>query len=319
MKVRTIAILLLAAFAPAAWAQQPYPSKPIRLLVPFAPGGGVDLISRVIGPQITKSFGQQVVVDNRPGGGGTIAAETVVRADPDGYTLLMASGAYSANAALYNLPYDPLADIQPIVRIGETGFIIVVRPALPVKTVKELIAHAKANPGKLNYGSSGTGGIQHLATELFKLETKTQMTHVPYKGMGPALTANIGGEIDLTFGSIPSTQPHVRSGRLRAIAVTSAKRSSALPDVPTASETVPGFEVVNWFGIVGPKGMHKSTVTRLNTEVGKALRSDEMKAQMATEGVEPDGGPPEQFLHAIRREIQDWKRVVKEAKITAAG
>ena len=310
--------VVLATFStPIGWAQG-YPTKPIRMLVPFPPGGAVDLITRVTAPQVTKSFGQQVVVDNRAGGGGTIATEMLVRSKPDGYTLMMASGAYSANAALHKLTYDPLNDIQPITQIGETGLIVVVSPSGPIKSLKDLIAFAKTNPGKLNYGSSGTGGITHLAIELFKLESNTDLTHVPYKGMGPALTALMGGEIDVTFGSIPSTISYVKSGQLRAIAVTGAKRSGALPDVPTVDETVTGFDAVNWFGIIGPKGISQDVVTTWGKEIGKVLQTSEMKIQMAREGLEPTGGSPDQFRNAIRREVDNWKKVVKEAKITIA-
>ncbi len=314
--------LAVAAFAAvaasSAWAQG-YPFKPIRLIVPFAPGGGTDIMSRVIAQRVSESLGQPVVVDNRAGGGGTIGAEMAVRASRDGYTLIMVSGSYGPNAAVYKLPYDPVGDIQPVIMIGETGLVVASHPAVPVKNVKDLVAYAKANPGKLNYGSVGTGSITHLAIELFKLEAKVDLTHVPYKGMGPVLNALIGAEVELTFGSMVATVPQVKSGRLRAIGVTTSQRSSALPGVPTVGETVAGYEVVHWYGIWGPKGVSRDIVTRWHKEVAKVLRTDEMKSRMAGEGLEPAGGPPEQLLNVIRRDVEKWKKVVKEAKITITG
>jgi tripartite-type tricarboxylate transporter receptor subunit TctC len=309
----------LCLFAGTALGASNYPNKPIRLIVPFTPGGGTDTVARVIAQRVSESLGQSVVVDNRAGGGGTIGAELAVRASPDGYTLIMISGSYGANAALHQLPYDPVNDIQPIIMIGETGFLVASHPSVPIKSVKELIAYAKASPGKLNYGSAGTGGLSHLAGELFKLEAKVDITHVPYKGAGPALNDLIGGQIQLTFNSMLPIIPHVKSGRLRGIGVTTARRSSALPDVAAIGETVAGYEVVLWYGIAGPKGMHKDVVTRWNREVAKALQTGEMKNRMTGEGLEPVGGPPEQFLNVIRRDVEKWKKVVKEVKVTTAS
>jgi tripartite-type tricarboxylate transporter receptor subunit TctC len=256
------------------------------------------------------------VVDNRPGAGGTVGAEMAARATPDGYTLVMVSGSYGTNAALYKLPYDPVNDIQPIVMIGESGFVVSLHPSVPVKTVKELISFAKANPGKLNYASTGTGGITHLATEYFELLAGTKMTHVPYKGTGPALTALLGGQIQLIFGAMPAAAPHVKSGKLRGIGVTTAERSSALPDVPPIAETVKGYEVVLWYGMWGPKGIPREAVTLWNAEVAKILKTAEMQKRLDRDGIEPAGGPPEQFLKAIKRDVEKWKKVVKDAKIT---
>jgi tripartite-type tricarboxylate transporter receptor subunit TctC len=309
---------ILSVTIPAALPQD-YPSKPIRLIVPFAPGGGTDILARVIAQRVSESLGQPLVVDNRAGGGGTIAAEMAVRANPDGHTLIIVSGSYSANAALYTLPYHPVNDIQPIILIGESGLVIASNPSVPVNSVKALMAHAKANPGKLNYGSPGTGTVAHLAAELFKLEAEVDLTHVPYKGASPALNDLIGGQIHLLFATMPSTIAHVKAGRLRVIGVTTAKRSSALPEVPTVGETVAGYEVVNWYGIWGPKGLSKSIVTRWNKEVAKVLQADEMKRRMAGEGLETAGGPPEQFLSSIRRDVDKWKKVVKGAKITVGS
>lgn len=241
------------------------------MITPFAPGGGTDILGRLIGPQVSESLGQTIVVDNRPGGGGTIGAGMVVRADPDGYTLILVSGSYGANAALHKLPYDSVSDIQPIILIGTTGLVVTLHPSVPIKSMKELIASIKANPGKYNFGSAGTGGLGHLASELFKLETKTNFTHVPYKGTGPVMTALLSGEVQSSFSSLVPSIPHVRAGRLRALGVTTPKRSRAMPDVPAIAETVPGYEVIHWYGIWGPKGLPKDIVTRWNREVARVL------------------------------------------------
>ncbi|MFZ9364120.1 MAG: tripartite tricarboxylate transporter substrate binding protein, partial [Arenimonas sp.] len=262
---------------------------------------------------------QQGIVDNRAGGGGTIGAEMAVRAAPDGYTVIMVSGSYGTNAALYSLPYDPVKDIQPIVMIGDTGFVLSLHPSVPAKTVQELINHAKANPGKLNYASTGTGGITHLATELFNLMAVTKMTHIPYKGTGPALADLLGGQVQLIFGAMPAAIPHVKSGKLRGVGVTTAKRAPALPDMPTIGETVKDYEAPLWYGLWGPKGLPKPIITRWNQEVAKALQTEEMKKRLATDGVEPAGGPPEQFLNAIARDVEKWKKVGKAANIKVSS
>ncbi len=309
------AALGIVALAQNAMAQN-YPSKPIRLVVPFAPGGGTDIVARVIAQKATESLGQSVIVDNRPGGGGTVGAETAVRANPDGYTLGLVSTSYSTNPSLYKLPYDAVKDIQPIILIGQTGYVVAVNPSVPIKTVKDLIAYNKANPGKLNYASTGTGGATHLVTELFDLMAGTKMTHIPYKGTGPALNDLIGGQIQLLFGSMPSTIPQVKGGRLRAIGVTTLKRVGALPDVPVVAETVAGYEAVTRYGILGPKGLPKNVVALWNGEVARILQTDEMKTRMAGEAIEPAGGPPEEFLTAIRNDVAKWAKVVKAANIT---
>ncbi|HSF20907.1 MAG TPA: tripartite tricarboxylate transporter substrate binding protein [Burkholderiales bacterium] len=310
-----IAAALVAAVAVDAGAQA-YPTRPIRLVVPFAPGGGTDIQARAIAERLTQTLGQTVVLDHRPGGGGTMGALITVRSEPDGYTLIMVSGSYGANAALHDLPYDSVTDITPIVLIGTTGLLVTMNPKVSVKTISELIAYAKANPNKLNFGSAGTGGLGHLAGELFKLETKVSFTHVPYKGSGPVMIALLGGEIDSSFSSLVPSIPHVRSGKLRPIGITTPQRSPALPEVPTIGETVPGYEVVHWYGLWGPKGLPKAIVTRWNSEIAKFLQTDEMKKRLAAEGLEPAGGPPEQFLNRIKSDVTKWKRVVREAKIS---
>lgn len=309
--------LCVAAQAVAQTRSAAYPTRPIRLLVPFAPGGGTDIMARLIAQRMTEVLGQSVVVDNRAGGGGTVGAELAVRAAPDGYTLAMVSGSYGTNAALYKLPYDPVKDIQPIVLIGETGFVLAVHPTVPVKATKDLIAYNKANPGKLNYASTGTGGITHLASELFDLMAGTRMIHVPYKGTGPALNDVLGGQVQLIFGAAPATIPHARSGRLRAIGVTTAKRMTPLPDLPTIEETLPGYEAVLWYGMWGPRGLPRPIVALWNAEVGKSLDTEEMKKRLAADATENGGGTPERFVDVIRRDVEKWTRVVKAAKVQA--
>jgi tripartite-type tricarboxylate transporter receptor subunit TctC len=317
------AALALAAvcaipFNAAAQADK-YPSRPVRMLVPFAPGGGTDITARLIAANVTTAFGQQVIVDNRAGGGGTMGAEMAVRAAPDGYTVIMVSGSYGTNAALYPLTYDPVKDIQPIVMIGDTGFVLSLHPGVPAKSVQELITYAKANPGKLNFASTGTGGITHLATELFNLLAATRMTHIPYKGTGPALADLLGGQVQLIFGAMPATIPHVKTGKLRGIGVTTARRTPALPDTPAIGEIVKDYEAALWYGLWGPKGLPKPIVTRWNQEVAKSLQTEEMKKRLAADGVEPAGGPPEQFLDVIARDVEKWKKVVKAANIKVSS
>lgn len=315
-----LALAAVCALPQMAAAQtDKYPSRPVRMLVPFAPGGGTDITARLIAANVTTAFGQQVIVDNRAGGGGTIGAEMAVRAAPDGYTVIMVSGSYGTNAALYNLPYDPVKDIQAIVMIGDTGFVLSLHPSVPVKSVQELIAHAKTNPGKLNFASTGTGGITHLATELFNLLAATKMTHIPYKGTGPAIADLLGGQVQLIFGAMPATIPQVKAGKLRGIGVTTAKRTPALPDTPAIGEIVKDYEAALWYGLWGPKGLPKPIIARWNQEVAKALQTEEMKKRMAADGVEPAGGPPEQFLNAIARDVEKWKKVVKAANIKVSS
>jgi tripartite-type tricarboxylate transporter receptor subunit TctC len=257
------------------------------------------------------------VVDNRPGAGGALGAELTALAEPDGYTLVMVSSSYAASAAYRKTPYDPVNGIQPIILIGTTGLVMAVHPSVPVKSVSELISHARANPGKLNYASVGTGSVTHLAHELFKLETKINLVHVPYKGGGPALNALVAGEVQLTAISLVPTLPHSRAGRLRPLGITTPTRSHLLPDVPTISETVPGFEVIHWYGMWGPKGLPGSIVERWNREVAKVLLTDEMRARTKAEGLDAGGGPPEALGAIIKRDVEKWRRTVKEANIRA--
>ena len=311
----TFGLLLSALSSAGVTFAEEYPARPVRLIIPFAPGGGTDIVARVIAQQMSESFGQPVVVDNRPGAGGSIGEEMIVRASPDGYTLGLVSG-YGTNAAIYKLSFDPVNDVQAVIAIGGAGFIVAVHPAVPIKTTSELIAYAKANPGKLNYGSSGTGAITHLATELFDLMAGINMTHIPFKGTGPALTALLGNQVAVMFGSMPSTVPHVKAGRLRGFAVTTPKRVSALPDMPTVADTVRGYEAVIVYGIMGPKGLPAEVVRRWNAAINKSVETPQMKERLANDGMEPIGGAPNVFHGMIKRDVEKWRRVVKEAKLT---
>jgi tripartite-type tricarboxylate transporter receptor subunit TctC len=295
---------------------QPYPAKPVRIIVPFAPGGGTDFIARFMAQRLSGSLGQQFVVENRPGAGSTIGTEAGLKSPPDGYTLTIVSNSYAASASLYKLRFDPIADMAPVIQISSGPYMVVVHPSLPVTSVRELIALAKAEPGRVFFASSGQGSINHLATELFASMAGFKLNHVPYKGTGPALQDTIGGQTNATLGSTASTLPHVRSGRLRALAVTTTRRLASEPDIPTVAEAgVPGYETVLWHGLIGPKGMPRAVVERLNAEVSKVLQLKETGEQLQSDGVAPAGGTPEQFLAAITREIEVWRRVVTEAGV----
>jgi len=309
------AILGLLVAAGGAHAQPKYPTKPIRLMVPFPPGGTPDIVARMLAQKLSETFMQPVVVDNRPGGGGAIGTEAAVRANPDGYTMILVSGSYAANAALYKLPYDPVNEVAPIALIGEAGFVVTLHPSLPVMTIKDLIAYDKANPGKLNYGSGGTGTAVHLATELFNQMAGTKMTHVPYKGTGPALNELLGGQIQLIIGTMPQMIPQVKSNRVRGIAVTTAKRSNAMPNIPTVAETVPGYEAVTWAAILGPQALPKDIVARWSREIDRILQLPDVKERMAGDGMEPAGGSPERLREVLKREVAKWQKVVKIANI----
>jgi tripartite-type tricarboxylate transporter receptor subunit TctC len=310
------AAIALSLIAAGVQAQSKYPSKPIRLLTPFAAGGGSDILARLIAPHMNEALGQPIVVDNRPGGGGTLGAGIAARADPDGYTLIVVSGSFGANAALHDLPYDSVTGITPIILIGTTPLVLWLHPKAPVKSIRELIDYSRANPGKLNIASAGIGGLDHLAGELFKLQTGATYTMVPYKGSGPAMTALLSGEVSGSLTTLVTGIPHVKAGRLRAAGVTTATRSRALPDVPAIGETVPGFEVVHWYGLWGPKGLPAPIVATWNREVAKVLRTSTTQKWLEDQGLEPAAGPPQEFSDRLRVDVARWKKVVKEARIT---
>jgi tripartite-type tricarboxylate transporter receptor subunit TctC len=311
----SIGLLVAVSLYAAPALGQKYPHKPIRLIVPFTPGGGTDILARVFAQKFTDSVGQAVVVDNRAGAGGTIGAETTVRAAPDGYTLCMVSTSYATNAALYKLSYDAARDITPIALIGDAGILLTLHPSVQAKTVKELIALAKAKPGVLNFASSGTGGNTHLVTELFIMMAGIQMTHVPYKGTGAALNDLLGGQVQLIMGTLGVMLPHAKTGRLRGIAVTNAKRNSALPDIPTIAETLPGYEAALWYGLWGPKGLPADVVTLWNREIRKAAQSADIKERFVVEGIDASDGPPSLFREVVERDVRKWVQVVKAANI----
>lgn len=313
------AMLALWFAASGAHAQQKYPTKPIRLIVPFIPGGQTDVVARALSQKVAESFGRSVVVDNRPGAAGTIGAELAVRAPADGYTLIMVSTSYAANAALYPLPYDPVNGVVPIVMVGEIANMVTVNPNGPLKSVKELIAYARANPAKINFASGGVGSGNHLATEQFMQMTGITMTHVPYKGSTGGVGDLISGQIQLIFSGLTGMIPHHRGNRVRGIAVTSAKRSSAVPELPTVGETVPGYESVSWAAILGPKGLSPDIVARWNTEVNRILQLPDVKELMAATGLEIVGGPPTQLRDVLGSDVARWQKVVRAANIKVAN
>ena len=292
-----------------------YPARPIRLIVPFAPGGSNDIMARLAGQKLSESLGTQVVVDNRAGGSGIIGTDIAAKAAPDGYTLLMMSLTFAVNPSLYSkLPYDTEKDLTPVTLVASAPLMLVVHPSIPAKSVQELIAYAKANPGKLNFGSGGPGTTPHLAGEMLKMMAGVRMTHVPYKGGGPALNDLIGGQIQLMLENIPSTLPHAKSGRLRSLAVSGLKRSPLVPDLPTLDEAaLKGYEIVGWNGLFVPSGTPRQIVTRLHGDIAKALAQPDVKERLATMGAEPVGNSPEEFRAFVKAEIVKWAKVVKEA------
>jgi tripartite-type tricarboxylate transporter receptor subunit TctC len=295
---------------------QQYPAKPVRIVVPFAPGGGSDFTGRLVAQKLTERLGTPFIVENRPGAGGNLGAETVVKSPPDGYTLLVVSGSYTVNPSVYKLSFDPINDISPIIQVSGGPYVVAVHPSVPANTLAELVELAKKQPNKLAYGSSGNGSVMHVSTQYFLDSAKIKVLHVPYKGTGPALQDTIGGNVQLVFGAVPTTLPHVKTGRLRALAVTTAKRIAAAPDLPTVAESgYPDYEVTNWHGLVGPKSLPTDIVERLNREVNEILKSEEMKKQLAADGLEPAGGSPGRFAEILKKEAVRWSRVVQQAGI----
>ena len=313
-------VVVLASRAQASSASHGYPDRPLRLIVPFPPGGGNDILARAVGQRLAESIGQQVVVDNRGGAGGIVGAELAAKAVPDGYTLLLGSlGSLAHNPALRpQLPYDPLRDFAPVSLLANSAFILVVNPSLPAKSVAEFIALAKAKPGSLNYASAGQGSSLHMTGEIFKATTGVDIVHVAYKGTAPALTELMAGQVQASFSTMPPALPHVKTGKLRALAVTTAKRALAAPDVPTVAEAgVPGFQVSNWQGIVAPGRTPAPIVEKLNRELLATLKLPAMVDLLNAQGLEPAGGTPAQFGALIQSEIAKYKAVVKTAGIRA--
>lgn len=293
-----------------------YPVRPVRLIVPFPPGGGTDIIARLIARNMTEGLGQQVVVDNRGGAGGAIGIETTIRAAPDGYTIAMVSGSYTVNPALHKLSFDPVKDISPVSLVATGPSVVTVHPSLPVQSLQQLIDYARARPGRLNYGSGGQGSHTHLIIELFKLMTGLDMTHVPYKGSAPSIADLIAGQTQLTFGAMLSVRPHIQSGKLRALAVTSAQRSRILPDLQTVAEAgVPGYEATTWYGVIAPPRMPSDMLGVLNREVERISQLPALRDHLAQEGFEASPTSGDAFGRRIQSDIAKWIRVVREANV----
>lgn len=306
------------ALALTAIAAQPenYPTRPIRIVVPFTPGGSNDLIGRIIGQKLSDAWGQPVIIDNRPGGGSTIGVQVVVNATPDGHTLLTTSGGIATSVSLYKLSYDPRKDLSPVALLAQMPYLIAAHPSLPAKTAQELIALAKAQPGKLAFSSSGAGTSSHLAGEMFKSAAKINMLHVPYKGGGPAVLAAVGGEVQLTFNVITGPLPMVRSNKLRAIAVTGAKRAEAAPDIPTVAESgLPGFEMIAWYNTFAPARTPNGIVNKLNAEINRILQLPDVRDKLRSQGVAAMTGTPADLGKYLDFEVDRWAKVIKEAGI----
>lgn len=310
-------LIALAALCCSGWAlAQAYPSKPVRMIVPFPPGGATDIVARLIAQKLTESWRVQVIVDNRGGAGGTIGSDVAAKAPPDGYTVLMGTSSTHAVApSLYSkLAYDPVRDFSPITLVASATILLAVHPSLPVRNVRELIALAKRQPNSLSYASSGSGGISHLVGEQFKSLAGVQMTHVPYKGDSPALIDLVSGQVQLMFGTAVSFLPYVKAGRLRAVAVTNPKRSPIVPDVPTVAESgLPGFEALQWFGVFAPAKTPRDIVAKLHADIVKASRLPDVRERMASLGAELVGSTPEQFATFQRADAAKWARVVKQS------
>jgi hypothetical protein len=311
-----IVVAPLAHAQPAQTAAE-YPSRAVKIVVGFAPGGGSDFIARIVAQRLTAKLGQTVYVENRPGAGGNLGAEIALRSAGDGYTLFLAATSYTVNANLYKLPFDPVKDITPIARLASGPFVIATNPGTQIKTLKELVARAKQEPGKLTYASSGSGSITHIATEYFLSVAGVEALHIPYKGTSPALTDTISGTVQFMFGTVASTVPHVKSGKLQGLAVTTKERLGALPDLPTVIESgYPDFDVSVWHGLIGPKGIPKAIVDKLNQAVVEALSDPATAEQLATDGLTPAKDSPEAFGQLIELEVQRWGALVKSRGIT---
>ncbi len=310
-------IVALALAGPVAGAQlERYPSKPIRIVVPFTPGGSNDLLGRIVAQKLNEAWGQPVIIDNRPGAGSTIGIELVVRAPPDGYTLLTTSGGIAINVSLYRLPFNPVTDLAPVALLAQMPYLLAVHPSLPARSTRDLISLAKAQPGKLVFSSSGAGTSSHLAMEMFKSLAKIDVLHVPYKGGGPAVNALAGGEVQMTFNVITGTLPHARAGRIRALAVSSAARVEIAPELPTVAESgLPGFEAIAWYNLFAPAGTPRGIVNRINAEVNRLLAQPEVRERLLALGVVPFTGTPQALGDYLKLEVVRWAKVIKDAGI----
>lgn len=308
--------LILAGSAPLAAAQD-YPNRPIRMVVPFAPGGGSDISGRVLADGLSEVMGTTIVVDNRPGAGSILGCDIVAKANPDGYTTLLGNISMAFNTAIYRkLPYDAIKDFTPITLVTDQPNILVAHPALPAKSFKEFLAHAAAQPGKLTYGSAGSGSGTHLAMEMLLMSRKLDLVHVPYKGTGPALTALLGNQISVFFSTYASALPHVKSNRLRAYAVTSTKRTTTLPDIPTVAESgFPGYEYSTWYGFLAPAGTPRAIIEKLNKAAVGVLKSDKTRERYLAQGVDPIPSTSAEYASHLKSEIAKWTKVVRAAKL----
>lgn len=303
---------LVLAILCGTTAAQNYPAKTVRMVVGYPPGGPTDVLARIVSQKLTQSWGQQVIVDNRPGASGMIGAEFTARAAPDGYTLLMVPVTYAVTPSLFQkMTYDVEKDLAPVAQVAAAPFILVVHPTLPVKTVKDLIALDRRNPGQINFASASTGGMPHLAGELFNSMTGTKLVHIPYKGAAPATTDLLSGQVTLMFNNMLSAMPQVKAGRLRAVAVTSSKRSAAVPELPTIAEAVPGYEASGWYGAFAPAATSKELIGRLNAEMNRIMKMPDVTQRLAGDGVEAVGTTPEQFGAYLKQEVAKWGKVVK--------
>ncbi|HYT16407.1 MAG TPA: tripartite tricarboxylate transporter substrate binding protein [Burkholderiales bacterium] len=314
LRFLSLLCLLIASAVPA----DEYPSKPIRLIVPFAAGGGNDNVARLVGKRLAEGLGQQVVIDNRPGAGGVLGAELAAKSAPDGYTLFLGGvGSHAINPSLHDhLPYDPVRDFDPIALLASAPLILVVHPSVPAHSIREFVALARSKPGQFNYASNGNGSSSHLAAMMFDAMAGVEMVHVPYKGLSPALTDLLSGRVQLMFSSVVAILPHIKAGKLRGLAVTGNKRLSLMPDLPTIAESgLAGYETSSWYGVLAPAGTSREIVLRLNSEIVKALDQPEVRSGLLAEGAEPVGGTPEQFAAHIRSEMERLGKLVKDAKI----
>jgi len=308
-----LSLALLAAFPAAA---QTYPERTVRLIVPFAPSGGTDIMARILAQRLAESTGRPFVVENRPGGNAIIATEAVAKAAPDGYTLLLTTNIFTINPWLHpQAPFNVERDFAPITLAGSTPNLLAVHPSIPAKSVKELVALARAQPGRLTIAAAGSGTPSHLAAELLKQSARVDLLVVHYKGTGASLSDVVGGQVAMSFGTLPGLAPFVKNGRLRALAVGGSKRAAALPEVPTVAETLPGFEVITWYGLFAPAGTPGEVIIRLHSETVKALASPDVKQRLDAQGFQIEGNTTEQFVEVIRRDLARWKKVVAEAKI----
>jgi tripartite-type tricarboxylate transporter receptor subunit TctC len=317
--IMTIAVVSCGVLAASAVPAQSYPTKPVRMIAASSPGSAVDIVARIVAQKLAEQIGQQVIVDNRAGAGGNLGAELAAKAAPDGYTLFMGTPAHAINTGLYRkLNYDLVRDFAPVSQVTSGQYAIVVHPSLPVKTVKELIALARAKPGQLNYASAGSGNATHLAGELFNSVARVKLVHVPYKGSGPALTDLVGGQVQVMFGNLTAVLPQVKTGRIRALAVTGEKRSAAAPELPTVLEAgVPGYVVISWFGVLAPAATPRELIMRLNADLARAMSVPDIRERLGGEGAEPAVSTPEQFAAFIKAEIAQWTKVIKDAGIVA--